>query len=403
MLPSARDIRFLYGSYFAFVGASSPFLPLLYAHWGLAALQIGLLASLSQVVRIALPPLWGLAADASGRLRALMVTSAVAMLAACLGLAQIPATAPQARFFWVAVAIAVLQAAGSGLVPLTESLAMRAAGDDAGRYGRMRVWGSIGFLCAVVATGPVLDRLGIGALVWVMAALLVLLIGATAAMPSRLPRPAARDGLALGRRLLQPVALQLMLSGLLMIVAHGPFYAFYSLYLGTLGYDLATIGGLWALGVVAEILLFLTQRRLFERVSASLLLVLSIATAALRFGLTAWAGALGGPAAFALLVLCQAMHAITFGLHHSASMRLLQRQFPDGQLAGATAVYLAATYGAGGAGGAVVAALVWDGWGAPATFAVGAGFACAGSAVALLAHRRLARGAVPEGGVHRDA
>lgn len=353
-------------------------------------MQIGAVASVSQVVRIATPPLWGLVADRIGQGRRLLIAGPLTMLAVLLALSQVPRLEAADRFVPVLLLVCLLQVAGTGVTPLTEALALRVAGDDSGRYGRLRVWGSIGFLLAVLGAGRLMDRHGLDALPMVLALILALLVAGCATMPERVATSGTRRA-PLAATLLARGPLALILSGFLMLASHGAFYGYFSLYLDGLGYAGSTIGALWALGVLAEIVLFLVQRSLFARFASATLLSASIATACLRFLLTAAAGIgalAGSPLGLVLLVIAQALHAITFGLHHSASLRLLQRMFAPGQIASATAIVSATSYGAGGAFGMMVAGLVWQAQGAAAAFAAAAVFALAGVAVCETARRR---------------
>lgn len=355
-----RAVRLSFGAYFAYVGAAGPYLPLLYADWGLTVLQIALLSAGVQLIRIASPPVWGLVADRTGRARDLMLGGTLGMLAACVAFALLPGLPPAERFAAALAAAVLLHGAGSGVVPLTEAIAMRAAAGDAGRYGRMRVWGSIGYLVVVVGVGPILAAWGIRTLVAVLALTLCAVLLACLRLPARLERPPA-DGRGGGLgAFLEPLPLAQLVSGFLMLVAHGPFYAFFSLYLERLGYGTTTIGLLWGVGVVAEIVLFVVQRRLFDRYPAAVLLQVAVAAAVVRFGLTASAGGLDGAGAALLLVGCQGLHALTFGLHHSASLRVLHQTFGDERLSAATGAYLAVTFGAGGAVGALLAGVLWE-------------------------------------------
>jgi PPP family 3-phenylpropionic acid transporter len=161
-------------------------------------------------------------------------------------------------------------------------------------------------------------------------------------------------------------------SAFLMIFAHAGLYAFLSLYLAELGYSKTAIGLLWALGVIAEIGIFWVQRRLFERFGAIRLLDASLWVAVLRFALIG-ASASWLPA----LVLAQLLHAVTFGIHHSATVATLQRWFEPGQQARAQALYAMVGYGLGGALGVLVASRVWSAVSPPAVFLVSAGAALA--------------------------
>ena len=104
--------------------------------------------------------------------------------------------------------------------------------------------------------------------------------------------------------------LAFLAASLLMIVAHAPFYVFFSLYLAHLGYAKSAIGLFWALGVIAEVGLFLLQKRLFDRFSATGLLLATMLLCVLRFAMTAAAARMPAVAAI-VLILAQLLHAAT--------------------------------------------------------------------------------------------
>jgi PPP family 3-phenylpropionic acid transporter len=159
----------------------------------------------------------------------------------------------------------------------------------------------------------------------------------------------------------------------LMMASHAVLYTFFSIYLDQHGYSKTSIGAIWAIGVIAEIVLFSKQQRLFARFGAVNLLGFSMICAAIRFALIAASGG-----ALAVLVLAQCLHSITFGVHHSASMTLLHRWFPPDLQARAQAVFIGAGYGLGGLSGAMLASRVWQsdglaGWSGPtSSFALAA-------------------------------
>ncbi|HPU52656.1 MAG TPA: MFS transporter, partial [Burkholderiaceae bacterium] len=256
-----------------------------------------------------------------------------------------------------------------------------AAGGDAGRYGRMRQWGSIGFIAAVAATGPLLDWIGARRLTLPMGVLatLVLLVSWHVARSSRrraaverTPTQLVADSVANQRtamapqspppqpvsvwhRLREPRIALFFASCALMMFAHAALYAFFSLYLDRHGYAKTWIGAIWSLGVVAEIALFRWQSRLFERFGALSLLSFSMACAALRFALIGW-----GEGQWAVVLVSQLLHAITFGVHHSAAMALLHRWFEPGEQGRAQALFVTLGYGIGGSIGGLAAGWWWD-------------------------------------------
>ena len=389
--PRAGDLGLLYGIYFAFVGASGPWFPLLFDHWGMTAFQIGALVALSHLIRIVAPPVWGWAADRRGQLRSLLQAGACVMAAMCLLLPQAGGLDPALRFAAAALVMAVLHLAAAGQGPLTESMSLRLADGDLGRYGRMRVWGSVGFILAVTGLGPLLGWFGVTLLPYLLAAIAAGLVLAIRRLPPVAGVPAPRQGGRLRDEILKPTMLAFLAASLLMILAHAPFYAFFSLYLAHLGYAKWAIGLFWALGVVAEIGLFLMQKRLFERYPATLLLLATMILCVLRFLMTAAAAWLPAATATVVLVLAQVLHAATFALHHSASMSLMHQRFGTRYQARAQSLYTAVSYGIGGAIGGLGAGVIWQTWGPGATFHGAAIAAALGACAALLVHAGVRR------------
>lgn len=364
---NAGGIRALFLAYFAYVGLFSPYLSLYLAALGLTIAQIGVLMALPQVLRIVGPPFWGWLADRGGSSVLLLRLSS---LGACLSALLLPLAG--GHFAALLPALALLFFMTAAQMPIGETMAMQLAGGDAGRYGRLRVWGSAGFIVGVVAMGPVLDAWGMRSLPWWTAAILAALAASAWSMRA-VPLPAGpAPATRVRERLREPRVQAFFASAFLMIFAHAGLYAFLSLYLAELGYSKTAIGLLWALGVIAEIGIFWVQRRLFERFGAIRLLDASLWVAALRFALIG-ASASWLPA----LVLAQLLHAVTFGIHHSATVATLQRWFEPGQQARAQALYVMVGYGLGGALGVLVASRVWSAVSPQAVFLVSAGAALA--------------------------
>jgi PPP family 3-phenylpropionic acid transporter len=230
-----------------------------------------------------------------------------------------------------------------------------------------------------------------------MAAAMALLAAVTLSLPEQPLRRAVRAGVSLGERLREPAVLAFLASAFLMVFAHAALYSFFSLYLERHGYSRTAIGAIWAIGVVAEILLFMLQRHLFDRLSAMRLLAFSFLVCALRFAMV---GASDG--ALWVLVWAQLMHAVTFGLHHSASMAVLHGWFEPAQQGRAQAAFIVVAYGLGGTSGGLVAGWLWERFSPTATFFGAAAAALAGwGAVALsarLERGRLARDLASRGG-----
>jgi len=166
-----------------------------------------------------------------------------------------------------------------------------------------------------------------------------------------------------------------------MTVAHGALYAFYSLHLEAAGYAKAAIGGLWTLGVLAEIAVFLWLPQLFVRATLRSLLVASFLLAALRFVAIGW-----GVEVPLVIAAAQLLHAASFGVFHAASVATVHRLFPATLAASGQALYSSVGFGLGGTAGMLLAGWSWERHGAAASFGLGALFALAG---ALLIARRV--------------
>lgn len=375
-------------TYFAAIGLFNPYAPLWFQSLGLSTLVIGGIVSLQSWTRVLAPYAWSWAGDHSGqRVKLIRVAAAGALLAA-LGLLGVQAATAVAVA--VAVVTVLLFVANSGVVPLYEALLARAlatpdGGIDARRYGRIRVWGSVGFLAAVTSFGALLERFGIAVFPAFVALMNGLLLAAALRLPRSHEEPAHGEPVPPVLPLLRkPGVAWFFASIFFTVLAHTSLYAFFSLYLVSLGYGKTAVGALWAVSVAVEIAFFWTQGRWFPMLRAERWLELVAATTALRFALTA-----GGGAWAPVLVLAQALHAITFAAHHAACIALVHRLFP-GRLRGrGQALYTTLGYGISGVLGGVGGGWVIERLGYAAVFWAAAGCALLSWGCASAARRAL--------------
>jgi MFS transporter, PPP family, 3-phenylpropionic acid transporter len=356
-----------YFFYFAFLGAFSPYFGLYLQSLSFSAWDIGLLMSQMQMMRMFGPYLWGWLADRFGhRLH-------IVRLAGLIALAGFSA------FFWLdrlpgmLLAMAALAFFWSAALPLVETLTFDHLREDCGRYSRIRLWGSIGFIIAVMGTGAALDLVSPVAVLWVCWALLLGILGVALVLPEAAARTEARDALSIGRILRQSHVLALMAACLAMAAAHGAYYVFYSIHLSAHGYSKFEVGELWSLGVVAEIVVFMLMARLAKRFSLRAILLASFAAAVLRFLLMGWY--VESPA---MMILVQLLHGLTFGAHHASAIAAVNLWFPGRAQGRGQALYSSLSFGAGGLLGALISGRVWDSWGAGWVFSLSSLFALAG-------------------------
>ena len=366
MLPYWR-LSAYYFFYFAFVGAFSPYFTLYLQAISLSATEIALLMSLMQLMRVLAPNLWGWLAERLGMRVAIVRLSALMSL---VGFAGFFATTEFGGLF---VAMAFMAFFWSAALPLIEGLTFAHLGEAGHRYGSIRVWGSVGFIAAVMALGLALDHVPIEAVLWVTAIILVGILACSLSVPEAVPAHTQRVVLSMRQTLRRPEVRALLGACFLMSAAHGALYVFYSIYLVDKGYDKALVGWMWTLGVAAEIIVFMLMPRITRRFSLRGILIFSFACAVLRFVLIAW-----GADSLPVLMVAQVLHGATFGAYHAAAIAAVNLWFPGRLQSRGQALYGSLSFGAGGMLGGLLSGYTWESIGPEWTFICGSLFALAG-------------------------
>lgn len=372
-----------YFFYFAFVGVMAPYWPLYLRELQLSALQIGVLMSLLQVMRIFAPNVWGHLADRTGqRIRIVQAGSLLSLIFFTLvfwtdGFWGLFLTMALVGFFW------------SASLPLVEANTLSHLGERAHHYGRIRLWGSIGFIVVAVGVGTALDHATVRLLPWVILTLLLGIVATVRFMPEAVAPHQGPGGAPLRDILRRPEVIGLFVAAVLMAAAHGPYYTFFTVHLVNAGYSKTDTGWLWALGVLVEVAVFVFMPRIFKRVSAERVLLVSLLAGMLRFLLIGWA-----VGSLALLLVAQVLHALTFGAYHAAAMALVHRAFKGRVQARGQALYNSIAFGIGGSAGSLYSGICWDGFGAAWTFSLAA--ALSGLAALIFYAAQGGRPAVPE-------
>lgn len=379
-LPYWRLSAF-YFFYFAFVGAMAPFWGLYLHSLEFNAFQIGVLMSLLQVMRIFAPNIWGHIADHTGKRVAIVQLAALVSLLTFIGVFW-------ATTFWpLFLVMSLISFFWSASLPLVEATTLSHLGERTDRYGRIRLWGSVGFIVVVIGLGMALDHASIKLVPWVVLGLLVGIVLTARIIPEA---EIARHDVVhvpLGSVLRRPQVLALFAAALLMAAAHGPYYTFFTIHLVETGYSKTLAGWLWALGVVCEIAVFLLMPRVFARVRAETVLLVTLVIAALRFLLIGWLAD-----STPLLLLAQLMHAFTFGAYHAAALSLVHRHFTGRNQARGQALYNSVAFGVGGTIGSLYSGAAWDAIGAAWTFSLASGFAVLATLIFAWRGRVLAPG-----------
>lgn len=378
--PVLTALSSYFFTYFAFIGAVNPYFALWLQDYGYSAGQIGVLLAVPPALRLVGPTAWGRLADATGKrvkwLRWMAHMSLLGLL--IVGLAPYGGAW---RMVLVLLGLVLLHAMLSGQVPLTESLLLQKLGRDTHLYGRVRLYGSLGFIVAVMALGPLLDWLGTGMLLPLGAVLLVLHVAVSWQLSDAPPlHNTQRVATSLLSLLRLPHVPMFLAASFLMVFGHMALYIYFSLYLEAVGYSKTIIGFLWVMSTVGEVGYFWYQARATIKPLTGYTRTYWLA--ALRFG--AMAGVLiplGSP--LWLLVALQLLHTFTFAMHHAASMVLVKQLFPSGAGSTANALFNTVTYGLAGVCGALVCAAVWSQFGDRVTQAAQAVFAMSAMACLL--------------------
>ena len=381
MTPS---LRWAFGSffflYFAYVGLVSPYASLFFLDRGFSVIEIAVLMSMLQITRIIGPFSWGWLSDylsnRIGIIRVCACLSAITFLCIFFLHSYI------SFFIWMFVLHTIL----SSQMPLGETATIHALYKDNSfdkRYGRLRLWGSIGFIAMVLVAGELFQRKGIETYPVVGCIVLIALALVTFCLhePKMERRKMVKGELLVV--LFNPDVRWFLVSGFFMIFAHASLYVFYSLYLANLGYDKFQIGLFWALGVAAEVLFFYFQNKVLSRLDAEVILQGAFGIGVVRFILIAFLPITS------VLILAQLMHAATFAAHHSAATKLLQRWFTGPLQARGQAIMATVSYGLGGTIGGLCAGWIWE-LSQPRDVFVISAFACglAGMAIQKMRPRR---------------
>ncbi len=360
-----------YFFYFATLGVLVPYWGLYLKSVGFSAQDIGSLIALLMLTRIVAPLVWGWIAD--HRARRMSVVRMASFFTAVVFIGVFFGT----HFWWLALVMLAFSFFWHASLPLVEVSTMNHLGGQPGAYGRVRLWGSIGFIISVAALGPLIEHHGPW---WVLPSLLVLMSGIwlySLSLPESEFKAHLEHPQPFLKTILRPEVFAFLLACFLMQVSHGPYYTFYSIFLHDQGYSESVIGLLWAFAVVCEIGVFLLMQRLLLRVALRPVLLASFFLAAVRWLLIGYF-----PQHLGVLILAQVLHAATFGSFHATAMQMVHRFFTGRQQHRGQAIYGSASFGIGGAVGSYYSGLTWESLGPAATFAIAAGAAAMAFVVA---------------------
>ena len=331
-----RLSRFYFFYYF-FVGSFVPYWGIYLQSENFSPSSIGILLSLFQISRIVAPNFWGWLADHTGhRVKWIKLTS-------FLGLIGFIGIFWAKGFFWIFLVMLALSLFTSSTLPLAESLTLAHLATTDGHYSRIRLWGSIGFIVASLFLGYLIDLQGINILLWGLLIAQAIIFFLSNTIPETQDIQHKTNDLSIWKIIKTPSVIALLLGCTLMVSAHGVLYNFYSIYLKDHGYSSGTIGWLWAVGVICEILIFMAMPKILRRYSLKAILLVSLFLGVIRFILIG-----ASPDHLYLLFIAQIFHAATFGSFHAASIEVIAYYFKGRNQTRGQAIYNSVAYGIGG-------------------------------------------------------
>ena len=331
------------------------------------AVEISILLSVQPVMRVLAPNLWGWLSDRTGK------RLVVIQLAALGGAVCYMGVFFTTSFYGMLLVLATMGFFWSASMPLVEATTLTYLGKNTAHYGRIRSWGSVGFIVAVLGLGYAFDYIAIYWLLWAGLFIMLGILFFSRQIPHTNALAHHTDSQPIMSIVLQPPVLALLVACFFMAVAHGPYYTFFSIYLVDHGYAKSAVGMLWALGVICEIGVFFLMPKLTRRYTLPQILLVSFACAVLRFLLIGWC-----VDSLWLLLIAQMLHAATFGSFHAAAVALIHHFFQGRHQSKGQALFGSLTYGAGGMLGSLASGPIWQHYGANVLYSCSAVMALLG-------------------------
>ncbi len=350
-----------YFFYFASIGALIPYWGLYLQSQGYSAQQIATVFAVIMATKIVSPNIWGWIADHTGQRMRLI------RLASCLAIVSFFGVFVSTDYGWIILVMMVFSFFWNANLPQFEAVTLSHLGENVSNYSRIRLWGSWGFVITVMALGMIFDSYGVELFPLILAVLLLGIWACSFLVSDKKIRAVESSSVRLVSVLRQPQVLIFLLICFLLQASHGPYYAFYSIYLEQHDYSRTLIGELWALGVIAEIIIFMLMYHLLRRWSVRTLLAVSLLLTSIRWLIIAYF-----VDSLPLLIVAQCFHAASFGVFHAVAIHLIHQFFSGSVQGRGQALYSSLSFGLGGAVGALYSGYSWEGVGPEATFEIAA-------------------------------
>jgi MFS transporter, PPP family, 3-phenylpropionic acid transporter len=349
MQSRLRHFSLFYFFYYAALGAYTPYIGRWIDSMGFDGYVVGTMLGLWYASRIIGPPVWNAIIERSEKPGHWFFAGSMLTLLCFCGFMF---THTRMELFFVMGLFGFFY---NAVMPQFEAMTLAALGANTQDYGRIRVWGSIGFLCVAGSYGKLLDQLGNETFVWLSIPLFV--ATAITAWAHR------EDRHHLGERIKvkfielwkQKGVPSFLFVVQLVQISFGAFYVFFTLHLQAQGHSGATIGALWAFGVFIEIAMFWFAPRLIARFGVHRLTIFCLLISVVRWIIVAFFAK-----NLALMFLLQSTHAFGFAVFHACCMARISTYFPGNLGKAGQSMMYGFSSGIGGVLGAALASVMWD-------------------------------------------
>ena len=354
--------------YFAMVGVYVIFMPKVLKDLGYSAVEIGAVYTSAPLMRFLLPFLFKYYVELNNRifflsLGATFITTLLFFLTV--------------EHFWVFLFINLLYGGAMGAaLPFVETIALEQIGKE--RYGKIRLWGSVGFSLIAFVLGNILTNATMAISFLVIMAFFTLLFGykllnfANHGIKGTVQK-VGHSELSLKRYW------AFWLSIFLFQLSFGGFYNFFTIYETSSGMALNIVSYLWIFGVVCEIVMLIFQGPLLKNFNLLSILFLTTFSGVFRWILVAFY-----PENLTLMLVAQATHALSFALYYSAAITYVYTLYRQKQLA--QQFFLGISFGLGGAVGAIVSGVFYRL--SPSGLFIFESFIALSAAIMLAIHRK---------------
>ena len=369
---SYLQLSSFYFFYFSCLGAFLPYWPLYLNDKNFSAYEIGMITGVMIGTKIIAPNLWGWIADKTGlRHRVIQLGTfcsfVIFMFASTIeNFTSMLTLIFFFSFFW------------NASLPQFEAVTMNTLGSSYNKYSQIRLWGSLGFIISVLSLSVITNKFGISLVPLCICFYLFLtwLVTLFIKSPAAISKTHNNSLMSI---VMKPAVVGILISCFLMQLSHGPFYAFFAIYLSENSYNTNLIGIIWSLGVIAEILIFMKISSWIPKYGLQNLFIISFIFAIARWLLISF---------FAdniiLVVIATLFHAITYGMYHAVSISLIHEYF-TGELQGrGQALYSSVSFGLGGSIGSFYSGYLWESAGGSTVFLYASLFAFLGFIVSLI-------------------